>query len=227
MPGWIPDLALNLIAEIIGIVATVFFVDRLLKKIESRKLLPSRNFLYSRLINHLDNVLLNSLPPTANPNIFYVYEFGDVVVTTTEENIELSNVDINKKFLQKSRKYSGKLSLNNKIRALNELSQEKDEIDKILSSAIVLIEPELLSSLMKLQRVLGDARGIIRTIHFSQETDQKIIQISEINRSVASSFSSLIFFAAESALEAKKSIIQKATKKTSPSDFVSKLKKWN
>ncbi|MDP2776179.1 MAG: hypothetical protein Q8O48_00925, partial [Anaerolineales bacterium] len=147
------DLLLNIVSEIIGIAITVFLVDKLIQKREDTRWLPSKFFLYSRLISHFDAVMWATVPFIMSGSK-YIYEFGDAVATTLDVQVDFSNKETSKELFSKLKEYLSEVSLDNKVEILKLLSQEKEEIDKILASSMTLIEPELSSKLMRLQRVL-------------------------------------------------------------------------
>lgn len=77
------DLFLNLLAEGIGIVVTVFVVDRMAKSREERKWLPAKKYAHAHLMKELDKFLTHILGSSfenerKGSSVFY--EFGDIPV---------------------------------------------------------------------------------------------------------------------------------------------------
>lgn len=77
------DLLLNIASELIGIVVTVFFVDRLLKAREQNRILPSRQIVYAWLLEEVANllgpVIISNLVRRQSSGIasrHIAYEFG-------------------------------------------------------------------------------------------------------------------------------------------------------
>ena len=75
----INDFLLNLLSEAIGIVVTVFIVDRLLKRREERLWLSSKHLAHHKLFEIFDGFLLKDLgvTPVEDPMWFY---FGTVKI---------------------------------------------------------------------------------------------------------------------------------------------------
>ena len=214
MPQWTSDLFLNIISEIFGIALTVFFVDKLIKKREEARWLPSKLFLYSRLISHFDEVLWITVPSLLS-GTKYIYEFGDAVATTLEPNTDFSNPETTKELWSKVNDYFSKVSLEEKIEKCKRLSYEKEEIDKILASSIALIEPPFSSDLMKLQRFLSDASSYASTLHL----DGKLPVTGFENMEIAG----FMYSVAGATQKAKTWVISKATNKRSIEEFVLEL----
>jgi hypothetical protein len=205
------DLLLNLVAELFGIVVTVFFVDRLIQKREEARWLPSKYYLYSRLISHFDEVMWAAAPFLMSGSK-YIYEFGDAVATTLEVNVDFSNPETSKEIWSKVNKRLSEISSDQTAEVLHTLIREKEEIDKILASSIALIEPSLSSTLMKLQRVLGDAGSYAGMLYLDGKLQPTGFEIAAI-----------IYSVAESAQNAKTWIVSKATNKISTEEFISEL----
>lgn len=208
----------NLLPEIIGIVLTVFLVDKLIQRREDARWLPSKYFLYSRLISHFDEVMWATIPFLMS-GTKYIYEFGNAVATTLDTGMDLSIPETNKKVWLEIRDYSKKITLENKIEILQKLSDEKDEIDNILASSISLIEPELSSILMKLQGELGNAKNMIAILPI----DEKLPPFEFAQN--ADLFSLCIYNATVSAHEAKNWVVRKATNKRTTDEFAQELRK--
>ena len=212
--NWFPDLLLNLVAEAVGIIATVYFIERRLKEREEAKWLPSKHFLYSRLISHFDEVLWTTVPFLMS-GTKYIYEFGDAVATTLEPNIDFSNPETTKELCSKLNVHFGKVSLEQKIVICKRLSHEKDEIDKVLASSIALIEPPFSSNLTKLQRVLSDADGYAGTLHLDGKLPITGFENAEI--------SAFMYTVADAAQKAKTWVVSKATSRRRTEEFILEL----
>jgi hypothetical protein len=206
------DLILEIIvSEIIGVAITVFLVGRLIQKREDARWLPSKQFLYSRLIPHFDNVLWITAPFLMSGNK-YIYEFGNAVATTLEVNIDFSNQVTTQEVWSKMNNYLSEISLDQKISLLKSLSIEKEEIDKILASSVVLIEPLLSSNLMNLQETLSRASGYVSGFRLEGKLQPKNDELA-----------AFMYTVAESAHKSKAWVIGKATNKHSTQEFVLKL----
>jgi hypothetical protein len=77
------DFLSNLAAEAIGIIITVFVIDRLLKRREERLWLASKHHIYRKLFELLDGFLIKVLKitPAKEPHWFY---FGSVKILGCE-----------------------------------------------------------------------------------------------------------------------------------------------
>src|SRR5262245_39820211 len=77
------DFLSNLAAEAIGIIITVFIIDRLLKRREERLWLTSKHHIYRKLFELLDGFLIKVLriTPAKEPRWFY---FGSVKILGSE-----------------------------------------------------------------------------------------------------------------------------------------------
>lgn len=205
------DLILNIVSEIIGIAITVFLVNRLIQNREDVRWLPSKQFLYSRLIPHFDSVMWTTVPFLMSGNK-YIYEFGNAVATTLEVNVDFSNQVTTQEVWSKMNNYLSEVSLDQKISILRSLSVEKEEIDKILASSIPLVEPSLSSNLMKLQETLARAASYVSSFRLDEKLQPKNDEIA-----------AFMYTVADAAQKSKVWVIGKATNKRSTEEFVLEL----
>jgi hypothetical protein len=149
---WPFDLFLNVTAELIGIVATVFLIDRLLERRERRRWLPAKNLVYSELLTVTAQVLACATPNRERTNL--VYSFGAVTTTVDmpkdlQSLTEASDVD--------------DIAIELSIRTSDERAHLADrltglgsDVSGCLRSSEFLIEPELLSMLLRLRSDLNE-----------------------------------------------------------------------
>ena len=144
------DLWLNLLAEGIGIVVTVFVIDRLLKYREEKRWHPAKNLLYSKLFAIANDFLIHFIPVEYCKIEVVVYYFGEseVMVGIEIDNNLLPELVENNFGLADSIPETGFIDIET-IEAL------KNDIKDILSNSIELIEPELLSQLLDLENSLA------------------------------------------------------------------------
>ncbi|PKO16811.1 MAG: hypothetical protein CVU39_06230 [Chloroflexi bacterium HGW-Chloroflexi-10] len=143
------DLWLNLLSEGVGIVVTVFVIDRLLKNREKNRWLPAKNFLYSKLFTLTNDFLVHFIPVQYWKIESVVYVFGECeVMVGFEIDYDLFPEMVANNFgLEESVPQTGFTD----IETLETLS---NEIKDVLSNYIELIEPELLSKLLDLEDTL-------------------------------------------------------------------------
>lgn len=170
------DLSLNLIAEFVGIVATVFWVDRRIKKREVEQELarwkPATNLTYSRLYN-LFNKFLSKILGYEFASIHNFIYFGDVSCTAT---IDLSNPTVNSLYFHIEETYKKKLERRALYKKYSTDTDDcvidtslyenlRNEIVNILNISSESIDPELRSNLLgiddKLMEFIASCKGEI------------------------------------------------------------------
>ncbi|MCL4271376.1 MAG: hypothetical protein KJZ72_17595 [Anaerolineales bacterium] len=72
------DLILNLISEGIGILATVFLVERVITWQETKKRRPAKNYAYAKVIRAVSNLIYDILPSEYMKVCDQIYYFGDI-----------------------------------------------------------------------------------------------------------------------------------------------------
>gem|GEM_PF-6669774 len=132
---------INIGTTILGIVATVFWIDGKLKEREEKKWLPSQHFIYSKMMKLCGRGLRLTLPTRFVKSSDQVYHFGQVTSSPDYEiNTKVEGSDL----------YS-EWQLELKIFTKKEISQTIDrlveilsELNEILAQSAYLIKPDLL-----------------------------------------------------------------------------------
>lgn len=143
--GWISNVFWNIIISILGIIFTVFIIDRNAKKREDERWEPAKGIVNSKVFSELLRIVYLLIPKSANEQNFHSYQFGPISVGTPYDVTTLKNADVT---------ISG-----NKLKGLNSLSVKplvdvNERIDKIINDFPQLIDPELLSMLIYLQELI-------------------------------------------------------------------------
>lgn len=150
------DILANFISEAVGILITVFIIDRLIKAQEERRWLPLRYFVYAKLIELTGKLLLCILPPNLRETTNVVYEYGLVsCFPQVEIPPEWDDVGIAEVLseIDQSIRLQGTFDV-------DLLSTSKLQIDDILGKAAFLMEPEFLALLLELDRTLTTSMRI-------------------------------------------------------------------
>ena len=150
------DLLLNLIAEIFGIVITVFWIDRLLKRREreqeEKRWRPAKDILYYRLAYSVWSLLVYLKPKEErDTDTKFVYLFGKDAVH--------SPIDFSKAVNLPARDYVSSI-IDSFDDSMNEMIKRKtDSAENILDVYTQLLEPEFLHLLMDYKYLAGEVKG--------------------------------------------------------------------
>jgi hypothetical protein len=148
-----PDLLLNLVAEGIGIIATYFIIDRIIKNREEKRWKPSKDIVHSQLITLMSR-LLQFMYPLREDGNFKVpgFRFGETTVIL---------FDTRGKGRTKSQRYTDIKAnfANQQIIDLTSLEKVSDDINNRLVASSFLMEPELLKLVQKLSGQLDSFIG--------------------------------------------------------------------
>jgi hypothetical protein len=153
MPQWVPDLALNIFSEVVGIVLTVFFIDRIIKNREEKRWIRTKNFIYVRLLRFSSVVAISLVTLTTHRLKRNIYNFGGIAVGCNEFNVDITE-DYEKEITANIRPKLEGWAVDHKIRAAKHLSALLDKLDSILNDISHLIDPELLTVLFELRESL-------------------------------------------------------------------------
>lgn len=149
----VTDLILNIVSEIIGIALTVFLVDKMLEKREKKRWAPSKNILYGRLIEFIDT-LMPSVVPITTPSVQTYYFFDEVFEVCIEHKLDFESFQGKENLKEAISLELAVLGPDEKKRIANRLFELGKDLDTILTSGMVLFEPELLSLLFELKQNL-------------------------------------------------------------------------
>jgi len=161
------DLWLNLLAEGLGIIATVFVIDRLLKIREEKRWLPSKNLLYADLTKLIDRLFRETIPFELQERSRTVWCFGSAQVILGidfKEKLIAVNYGIDRLLIE-DRKFDAEI-----------LSRYQTQIHEKLNTSAHLMEPELLEKLMKLDGLLTSQS--ITTSDWENEIDKELFIMS-------------------------------------------------
>lgn len=158
------DLGLNLLAEALGIIATVFLVDRIIKKREDARWKPSKHFVYSKLVEITSNLFTTILPISIQRQTdYFIYEFGEI---RSFPALDMDKVDLSDEKL-KSQLYTdlGSSSIGNWIKIRNDMTEIQERMDEVIGDSAFFLEPEILSLLLTLRNEIDNF--VVRTPKFS------------------------------------------------------------
>ncbi len=147
------DLGLNLLAELIGIVVTILFIDRLLKKRERKKWLSVINIIRTNLLREATRILA-ILTPSRTIEKKRKTGWGDEY-SLPEINFEnLDRLLANKslyKFIEEELK-SNRYNMN----ILDELKHIEQRLANITIQSISVLEPEVMQMILDLRRAIEE-----------------------------------------------------------------------
>ncbi|MBW4634939.1 MAG: hypothetical protein KME30_24450 [Iphinoe sp. HA4291-MV1] len=144
------DLLLNLFTEFVGILITVFVIDRLMKWREERRWLPLKHFVYAQLLEMAGRLLHCILSAKLIKITNIIYEFGLVSsCPLVEIELGLDEVTITDLLSEIEQKIQLEKQFDIEL-----LSKSKQQLDNILDKYAFLVEPELLALLLELERAL-------------------------------------------------------------------------
>lgn len=145
---WV-DFFLNVVTEALGILITVFFVDRLIKRREEARWKPTKHYVYSKLLRFTSTMLREFYPLQLVRNVdMYTYVFHEY---NSGEVNDITHFDLGTETL----KYEmGEfISLDNGERLLRlrgDLLVTRRELSSLVNDSGFYLEPELLSLILVL-----------------------------------------------------------------------------
>lgn len=157
------DLGLNLTAEIIGMILTIGFVDRLIRRSEDRKWNPIRNLLHASLLELVANDLLFWLVPARHHKISRCsYQFGT------------ARADLNSILTQDQAILEETASLSDDVGAQrltgSQITRVAGQLDYVVRFSSALLEAELLFLLMQLHESLRNLEHLAPTAEMQLES---------------------------------------------------------
>ena len=144
------DLFLNLLSEFIGIIVTVFIIDRILKRREERRWLPSKQLLHGKLFQSTYDIISSIVPFDMNDPSPFLYSFGEFQVFPSV------NIDDDILKLGKMNDICAEL-VNSKKFDITLLTYHREKLSELLERWVILIEPEHLTKLLALEQSLDTA----------------------------------------------------------------------
>lgn len=187
---WV-DLLLNVITEALGILITVFLVDRIIKKREEARWKPSRYTVYAELLK-LTSRMLHVLTP------FTPFRLSDYLMYQFDTFYTRAHTDINRADLF-SEHLINEISLHQMEVNIAELLKKRDdlllyqeELSTLINKSGFFLEPELLSLILNLDvSVDRITNSISRHINnnpysylVSADADENLRNILELLQSV-------------------------------------------
>ena len=144
----VQDLLLNLIAEVIGIIATVFIVDRLIQRREEKRWLPSKHHAYAKLLETIGNLLNDTLPQEVKKPSSEMYMYGNVgafpkIELGLDEPMSPTLLPSIEQGIELHKQFDTEI-----------VSRARQEIEDILDQRAFLLDPELLTLVLELDRRL-------------------------------------------------------------------------
>ncbi|MBC7876955.1 MAG: hypothetical protein H7Y59_07265 [Anaerolineales bacterium] len=145
------DLWLNLVSEVLGIIATLFIVDKLLKRNEEKRWIPTKNLIYSRLTEVTWNIFLNFSPPSLHQEITPIELSFGAFTTSIIKDFSLIDLD----FFVVDPLLTKELADNSLGEWISEQYEILREVDRalngIVNDASMFLEPEVLSLILQLK----------------------------------------------------------------------------
>ncbi|MDQ1637954.1 MAG: hypothetical protein QOF62_1293 [Pyrinomonadaceae bacterium] len=153
LPASLRDFSLNLLSEVIGILVTVFFVDRLLKRREDRRWAPAKNLLEARLFKLAEQIIFAVIGIGEGYEAWgklRMYYFGEATVMSycNAEQIDSKYIF---RVIEANRARSESSRLRFDYRPFPEA---QGKLNAILDTSAFLIDPEAIELLLQLDEEL-------------------------------------------------------------------------
>jgi len=147
------DFLLNLLSESIGILVTVFFVDRLLKRREDERLAPAKHLLEARLFKLAEQIIYAVIGIGEGHEAWgrlRMYHFGESSV------MSYCNVErIDSRYIFQVIEVNRDRSESSGLRFdYGSLTEARGKLNSILDTSAFLIEPEAIELLLRLDEEL-------------------------------------------------------------------------
>lgn len=168
---------INIGTTILGIIATVFWIDRKIKEREELQWLPSQHFIYSKFIEISGNGLLYTLPTRGIKSSEDIYYFGNVSSPLKYEiRTDLEGLD-----LYADWEVELKILTPKEIeRKIDRLTDILSEINAILTQSSYLLKPDFLSLILDARQKLEEIRSskiLLPTQENAEEIDSPDVLI--------------------------------------------------
>jgi len=162
---WLLDFLSNLAAEGIGIIVTIFVIDRLLKRREERLWLASKHHIYRKLFELFDGFLIKVLKitPAKEPRWFY---FGSVKILGSE--IFSKHNESQARALIKASMPEDTITYRHDLPYL----EARKEIEGILHNSAHILGPELTALLASFNNSIST---FTQSFYFDGDPDYKAI----------------------------------------------------
>ena len=162
------DFLLNLLSEAIGIIITVFIVDRLLKRREERLWLPSKHLVYRYLFETFDWFLLRELKitPAEHPVWFY---FGSVKILGSGNVSNYNGSQI--RSMIKSNPLQNRDA--RRDAGLTPYLEIRREVEGILHTSARVLGPDLTALLVSFNNSVS---SFVQASHFEGDRDYEALQ---------------------------------------------------
>lgn len=154
------DLLLNLAAEGIGVVVTVFGIDRLIQYREEKRWGPAKNLIYADLLEILDDLLMTVVPYEYFDIATRHYYFGEAVAVGSSgvpeehqrEAFSFSNDE----------KYVKPVNMRLQVEPNYFGGKQRQLRDAMIKAADTPLEPELRGKLLEVDQALKDVLSSAR-----------------------------------------------------------------
>ncbi len=150
----IENLTLNIITEVLGIIITVFFVDRIIKRNDNRRWKPVKSVLFAEVFRSIQDILYQ-MPIDFVTTSRGGYLFGNSSVSSRVEIIEpFPLLDPLTQALEQSIQHTNKLNVKGLLFAYR-------HINSVVGNRDFMLPPELLELILK----LNNAFRILERLH--------------------------------------------------------------
>ena len=207
---WI-DLSLNLFAEGIGILITIFVIDLILKRREAKRWLPAKEYSHAHLMTELDKFLTQILGKAfeydlKGPSVFY--KFGNVSVLGEASYKNYDPINVISALNSRQNLYEG-LQKEFDFEPLRNLS---NNLKNIIITSSHLFSPELCSILIGLDSNISE---------YIQKLDSKDLDMNKFMNDFVLSTHRIVTMA----IDARICVEQEADKVISVSEAMAKASK--
>jgi hypothetical protein len=163
----VQDMFLNLLSEFIGIIVTVFLVDRLIKEREDRRMQPAKNILYVKMTRQLHTFLMalapieieQELKTESGPTHYFYY--GDTLCP-------ISSI-FNPADYAFFQDYYQKSEITYLCELYSGVEQLRANLDRTLDTSAFLMEPDLLKDSYELLETLN----VVVKLNLNPDNDPK------------------------------------------------------
>lgn len=142
----VQNLGLNFVSEVFGIILTVLVLDKVIKASEERRWKPARNFAYIKVIRFVSDLFFAILPHRYSRIPDQLYYFGEISGTpmfVPNELYDPKSEDLVYRIQYKV--------FHQRDQVIKDLQEIIEKIEEIISKYSMLLEPEVVSSLISIR----------------------------------------------------------------------------
>jgi hypothetical protein len=160
---WV-DLLLNVITEALGIIVTVFFVDRLLKKREEARWKPSKSLAYSKLVETTSEIIKVFLTTSLLEKYDYVcYRFD---TSYAGPAFEIADVDLVKERSSKEMTdFLSSVTVQQALKIFESLSKARETLREVINDSGFFLDPEALALGLELESNITSTVKYFNSLH--------------------------------------------------------------